>query len=168
MHHNHHRWVLFMHAFIYKYMYKWYVHIDAYGKAYTYIHMYKSICSSNTWINHYRHCHYWYIAGLNDILKIFCCLMGNMHCSDIVMSINGVSNHQRYDCLLNCLFRCRSKKTSKLRITGLCEENSQDNGVFPAQRASNTENVFIWWRHHVTTKFLLPFPDPDCSCHVWR
>ena len=36
---------------------------------------------------------------------------------------NGVSNHRRLDCLLNCLFRRRSKKTSKLRVTGLCERN---------------------------------------------
>ena len=33
----------------------------------------------------------------------------------------GVSNHQPHDCLLNRLFRHRSKKTSKLRVTGLCE-----------------------------------------------
>ena len=29
-------------------------------------------------------------------------------------------------------------------------------GEFPAQRASNTEDVSIWWRHHVT-KPLVPF-----------
>ena len=33
---------------------------------------------------------------------------------------DGVSNHRRPDCLLNCLFRRRSKKTPKLRVTGLC------------------------------------------------
>ena len=32
----------------------------------------------------------------------------------------GVSNHQPYDCLLSCSFRRRTKKTSKLRVTGLC------------------------------------------------
>ena len=37
---------------------------------------------------------------------------------------DGVSNHQPWDCLLNCLFRCRSKKIPKLRVTGLCAENS--------------------------------------------
>ena len=31
---------------------------------------------------------------------------------------DGVSNHRRLDCLLNRLFRRRSKKTSKLRVTG--------------------------------------------------
>ena len=30
---------------------------------------------------------------------------------------DGVSNNQTRDCLLNRLFRCRSKKTSKLRVT---------------------------------------------------
>ena len=40
-------------------------------------------------------------------------------------------------------------KKSMLRITGLCEGNSPMIGEFPAQRASNVENVSIWWRHHV-------------------
>ena len=34
---------------------------------------------------------------------------------------DGISHHRRLDCLLNRLFRHRSKKTSKLCITGLCE-----------------------------------------------
>ena len=63
---------------------------------------------------------------------------------------NGVSNHQRLDCLLNRLV-IRSKKTSKLRVTGLCEGNPPVTGGFPSQRASNAENVSIWWRHHVQT-----------------
>ena len=40
------------------------------------------------------------------------------------------------------------KKTSKLRVTGLCAGNSPGTGQFPAQLASNAENVSIWWRHH--------------------
>ena len=63
---------------------------------------------------------------------------------------DGVSNDQPHDCLLKRLFRHRSKKTSKLRVTGLCEGNSPVTGEFPAQRASNAENVSIWWRHHIT------------------
>ena len=43
------------------------------------------------------------------------------------------------------------KKTSKLRVTGLCAGNSPVAGEFPAQRASNAENVSIWWRHHDPT-----------------
>ena len=33
---------------------------------------------------------------------------------------DGVLNHQPHHCLLNRLFRRRSKKTSKLRVTGFC------------------------------------------------
>ena len=55
---------------------------------------------------------------------------------------DGVSNHQPHDCLLKRLFRRRAKKTSKLRVTGLCEGNSPVTGEFPAQRASNAEKCF--------------------------
>ena len=61
---------------------------------------------------------------------------------------DSVSNHQPHDCLLNRLFRRRSKKTSKLRVTGLCVGNSPGTGEFPTQMASNAENVSISWRHH--------------------
>ena len=61
---------------------------------------------------------------------------------------DSVSNHQPHDCLLNRLFRGRSKKTSKLHVTGFCAGNSPGTGEFPAQMASNAENVSIWWRHH--------------------
>ena len=40
------------------------------------------------------------------------------------------------------------KETSKFRVTGLCAGNSPGTGEFPAQMASNAENVSIWWRHH--------------------
>ena len=50
---------------------------------------------------------------------------------------------QPHDFLLNRLFKRKSKKTSKLRITGLCEGNSPVTGEFPAQRTSNTEHVSI-------------------------
>ena len=61
----------------------------------------------------------------------------------------GVSNHQPHHCLLNHLFRRTSKKTSKLRVTGLWAGNSPVTGEFPAQMANNAENVSIGWRHHV-------------------
>ena len=71
---------------------------------------------------------------------------------------DSVSNHQPRDGLLSCLFRRRSKKTSKLRVTGLCVGNSPGTGEFPAQMASNAENVSIWWRHH-GEKILRPTVD---------
>ena len=43
--------------------------------------------------------------------------------------------------------RRKSKKTSELRVTGLCAGNSQ--------RASNAENVSFWWRQHGLTYHIL-------------
>ena len=40
------------------------------------------------------------------------------------------------------------RKASKLCVTGLCTGNSPGTGEFPAQMASNAENISIWWRHH--------------------
>ena len=62
---------------------------------------------------------------------------------------DDVPNHKSRNCLLNRLFRHRSKQTSKLRVTGLCAGNSPGTCEFPAQMASNAANVSIWWRHHV-------------------
>ena len=61
-----------------------------------------------------------------------------------------VSNHHPHDCLLHRLFRRRSKKTSKLRVAGLCAENSRVTGEFPTKMASNAEKVSIWWCHRDT------------------
>ena len=99
---------------------------------------------------------YWYPA----MLSIFCNSFENRTAMDGLYGYqiftlqwrqNGhdsVSNHQPHDCLLNRLFRRRSKKTSKLRVTGLCVGNSPWTGEFPAQMARNAENVSISWRHH--------------------
>ena len=82
---------------------------------------------------------------------------------------DGVSNHRRHDCLLECLFRCRSKKASKLRVSGLCEGNSPMAGEFPAQRVSNTKNVSIWWRHHVFSCRNSNFSQlAFCDDNFWR
>ena len=61
------------------------------------------------------------------------------------------------------LFRCRSKKTSKLCVTGLCAGNSPETGEFPAQMASNAENVSIWWRHHALQKLRMMCPFDQTS-----
>ena len=72
---------------------------------------------------------------------------------------DGVSNHYPHGCLLNSLYRRRSKKTSNLRVTGLCEGSSPVTGEFPAQR--------------VVTRKMLPFDDVimdtlPCSQLIWR
>ena len=75
---------------------------------------------------------------------------------------DGGSNYQPLDCLLNCWFRRRSTKTSKLRVTSLCVGNSPLTGEFSAQRVSNAENVSIWWRHHA---FLPLYCEWKCQTH---
>ena len=43
-----------------------------------------------------------------------------------------------------------------IRVTGFCDGNSPVIGEFPAQKASNAENVSIWWRHgNPETRFLI-------------
>ena len=77
--------------------------------------------------------------------------------NDVIMGamasqITGVS----VVCSTVCSYRHRSKKTSKLRVTGLCEGNPLMTGEFPAQSASNAENVSIWWRHLFVIFFQHP------------
>ena len=87
---------------------------------------------------------------------------------------DSVSNHQPHRCLLNRLFWCRSK-TSKFRVTGLCAGNSPGTSEFPAQMASNAENVSIWWRHHVVNNHdyvmahstLLTFSEGTSTSRRW-
>ena len=83
---------------------------------------------------------------------------------------HGVSNHQSLGCLVNSLFRRRSKKT-KLRVTGLSAGNSPVTGDFPAQRSSNAESPFddvIMWRVYALVR-LNPVYDKDTELpkYIW-
>ena len=60
---------------------------------------------------------------------------------------DGVSNHQPHGCLQSFI-RAQIKENIKApRHWPLCGEITGTD-EFPAQRASNAENVSIWWRHH--------------------
>ena len=74
------------------------------------------------------------VPPMGVLLTVMC-----IHYGDVITGLDIVSNHQSHDCLLDRLFRRRSKKTSKLHVTGLCAGNSPGTGQFPAQRASNAE-----------------------------
>ena len=57
-----------------------------------------------------------------------------------------------------------SQKTSKLRVTGLCEGNSpvtSDPPPPPPAWTSNAEDVSYWWRHHVKTFHEFPLWNKD-------
>ena len=105
-----------------------------------------------------RFCELWITAQQFSYQKINLKTVHKMSASWLLLPLqwhhdgrDGVSNHQPHHFVLNGLFRRRSKEPSKLRITGLCAGNSPETGEFPAQVASNAENVSIWWRHHVAT-----------------
>ena len=72
----------------------------------------------------------------------------NTHNNDVKMSAMASQITSLTIVYSTVYSRRRSKKTSKLRVTGLCVGNLPVTGEFPAQRASNAENVSIWWRHH--------------------
>ena len=77
---------------------------------------------------------------------------------------HGVSNHQPRHCLLNCLFRRKSKKTPKLRVTGLFAGNSPVTGEFPHKWPVTRkmlpfydvtmQHIQCWW---CTNAFLIWF-----------
>ena len=73
-----------------------------------------------------------------------------------------VSNHQPRDCLLNRLFRRRSKKTSKPRDTGLCAGNPPGPVIYP-HKWPVTRKMFpfddvimsiLWKRSHEITRYM--------------
>ena len=66
---------------------------------------------------------------------------------------DGVSNHQPHGGLLNRLFRRWSKKTSKLRVTGLCVGNSPGTVNSPhrrpvARKMFPFDDVIMMLTHH--------------------
>ena len=73
---------------------------------------------------------------------------------------DGVSNHQPHGCSLNRLFRRRSKRTSKLRVTGLCVGNSP-GPVNSPHKGPVTRKMFPFddvimielWLVHASPKF---------------
>ena len=58
--------------------------------------------------------------------------------------LDGVSNHQPHECLLNRWFRRRSKKTSKLRVTGLCAGNSPVTGPVTRKMFPFDDVIMLW------------------------
>ena len=94
-------------------------------------------------------CHIHQTKSIDPSLVIYIWLGNTLQCRH--NGSDSASNHQTHDCLHNSLFKRRSKKTPKLRVTGLCVGNSPVTGEFPAQMASNAEKSIhlmtsSWWR----------------------
>ena len=80
---------------------------------------------------------------------------------------DGISNHQHRDCLLNCLFRRRSKKTSNPRVTGFCEGNSPVTGEFPSQRACDAEMLLFDDVIMIQNHYWLEKREIQCNYCCW-
>ena len=81
-----------------------------------------------------RYLHLGWDSPNTYIPKICTCVCCSVFCWYCIVPLllrhngrDGVSNHRPHHCLLNRLFRRRSKKTSKLHVTGLCAGNSPVN-----------------------------------------
>ena len=72
---------------------------------------------------------------------------------------DGFSNHRRLNCLLSRLFSATQRKHQSSALLA-CVRNPPVTGGFPSQRASNVENVSIWWRHYEARATLL-IPNPS-------
>ena len=75
---------------------------------------------------------------------------------------DGVSNHQPHGCLLKRLFRRRSKRTSKLLVTGLCEGNSPVAAVNSPHKGPVTRKMFPF-----DDVIMLANMHRDHACHAY-
>ena len=78
---------------------------------------------------------------------------------------DSVSNQQPHDCFLNRLFRHRSKKISKLRVTGLCAGNSRRPVNSPhkwpvTRKMFPFDDVIMWYQ------LFCPYPSA-CIRFQW-
>ena len=74
--------------------------------------------------------------------------------SGLTSQRDGVSSHRRLDCLLNRLFRWRSKKTSKLGVTGLCEGwpvNSPRKHPVPRKMSPFDDIIMSQWMYQTVS-----------------
>ena len=87
-----------------------------------------------------------YLTNVDSFVMLFFSLL-SIHTDPLQWRHNerdGVLNRQPQHCLLNRLFRHRSKKTYKHRVTGLCPRNWPVTGEFPSQRpVTQSFNVFF-------------------------
>ena len=93
---------------------------------------------------------------------------------------DGVSNHQHHGWLLNRLYKCRSKKTWKLRVIGLCAGNSPRNGEFPCTKGqqrgkcfhlmtSSWMTIIGWWKRNFdVSKYVQSKHDNMVQIMAWR
>ena len=89
-----------------------------------------------------------HMCNLLSVANRTCTRISKKHYNGVIMSAMASQITSLTTVYSTVYSRCRSKKTSKLHVTGLCAGNSLVTGEFPAQRATNADNISIWWRVH--------------------
>ena len=127
-------------------------------------------------IQRYRDTHrQWLCFGISAINTMGPSIASNVISNDIDWTLqwrhnehDGVSHREPHECFVNRLFKRRSKKITFF-VTDFCGGNS--SVTFPAQRASNAENVSIdiiimliggEWRIYASVSYAIIFPLTDC------
>ena len=71
------------------------------------------------------------------------------HCDDVIMGAM-VSQITSLTIVYPIVYSGVDQRKHQSSVSlAFCDGNSPGTGEFPAQMASNAENVSIWWRHHV-------------------
>ena len=101
------------------------------------------------------------IQSLRQYCKFtFSCIIGvkeTCHYCDVIIGAMASQITSLTIVYSTVFFRRRSKKTSKLRVTGLCAGNSPVIDEFFAQKVSNAGNVSIWWRRNANSRLIGPW-----------
>ena len=80
---------------------------------------------------------------------------------------DGGSNHRSLDVLLSLSFKCTWTKTPNLHVIGLSESRPVTDG-FPSHRASNAENISIWWGRHDFSKIWIKIQAFSFGNNHWK
>ena len=80
---------------------------------------------------------------------------------------DSLSNRKPHDCFLNRLFRRRSKKTSKIQVTGLCAGKSpgpvNSPHKWPVARKKFPFDDVIVYIHYVMCRGVITYPFPNLN-----
>ena len=72
----------------------------------------------------------------------------SLHYSDVIMGVIASQITSLTIVYSSVYSDADQRKHQSSASLALCAGNSPVTGEFPTQRASNAENVSIWWRHH--------------------
>ena len=92
------------------------------------------------------------------------------HCSDVIMARWRLKSPDSRLLTFGSVYSgAYQRKHQSSASLALCAGNLPVTGEFPTQKASNAENVSIWWRHpdKMEIRFWMPHTVPVCEIIEW-